>query len=79
LAARSQALALARRTLRETSVSVVVVALPQTATRHLQLVFERDLLQTTETSAERLTRARLYAMAGLVNAGAEDSLVLIRI
>ena len=79
LAARSQALALARRTLRETSVSVVVVALPQTATRHLQLVFERDLLHTTETSAERITRARLYAMAGLVNAGAEDSLVLVRV
>ena len=67
LAARRQALALARRTLRETSVTLVVVALPQTATRHLQLVFERDLLDTTETSAERLTRARLYAMAGLVN------------
>ena len=79
LAARRQALALARRTLRETSVSVVVVALPQTATRHLQLVFERDLLNTTETSAERLTRARLYAMAGLVAAGTEDSLVLVRI
>lgn len=79
LAARRQALALARRTLRRTSVSLVVVALPQMATRHVQLVFERDLLHTTETSAERLTRARLYAMAGLVNAGGEDSLVLVRI
>jgi hypothetical protein len=79
VAARRQALALARRTLLETSVSLVVVALPQTATRHLQLVFERDLLHTTETSAEWLTRARLYAMAGLVNAGAKDSLVLARI
>ena len=79
LAARRRALALARRTLRETSVSLVVVALPQAATRHVQLVFERELLHTTETSAERLTRMRLYAMAGLVNAGAEDSLVLVRI
>jgi hypothetical protein len=78
-AARAQALALARRTLRETSVGLVVVALPQSATRHLQLVFERDVFDTPALTADRLTRDRLYAMAGLVTGSEEDSLVLVKL
>lgn len=78
-AARAQALALARRTLLETSVSLVVVALPQTATRHVQIVFERDLLDSPEVSADRSTGERLYAMAGLVTAGTGDSLLLVKL
>lgn len=76
--ARLQALALAHRTLLETSVSLVVVALPQSPTRHLQLVFERDVLELPDASGDQLTRERLYAMGWLVTAGREDSLVLVR-
>jgi len=78
-AARTQALALARRTLRETSISLVVVALPQSATRHLQLVFERDVLESRAQTTDRLTQDRLYAMAGLITIGIEDSLVLMKL
>jgi hypothetical protein len=77
--ARLQALVLARRTLLETSVSLVVVALPQSATRHLQLVFERDVLELPEASGDPITRERLYAMGGVVTVGADDSLVLVRL
>ena len=77
--ARAQALALARRTLLETTASLVVVALPQAPTHHLQLVFERDVLYAIRQSAARATRVRLYAMAGLTAAGGKDSLLLVRI
>ena len=77
--ARLQALALARRTLLETSVSLVVVALRQSPTRHLQLVFERDVLDLPDVSDDQITRERLYAMGWLVTAGREDSLVLLRL
>ena len=77
-AARAQALELARRTLLETTADLVVVALPQTPTHHLQLVFERDLLDSPEQAAEEATRLRLYLMAGVVTIGAEDSLLLVR-
>ena len=77
-AARAQALELARRTLLETTVDLVVVALPQTPTHHVQLVFERDLLDSPEQGAEEATRHRLYLMAGVVTIGAEDSLLLVR-
>ena len=77
--ARAQALELARRTLLDTGVSLVVVALPQTATHHLQLVFERDLLEQPGSTAEQATRERLYLMAGLHTVGAWDSLLLVRL
>jgi hypothetical protein len=77
-AARAQALELARRTLLETAVDLIVVALPQTPTHHLQLVFERDLLDSPEQGAEEATRHRLYLMVGVVTVGAEDSLLLVR-
>ena len=78
-AARTQALALARRTLREISISLVIVALPQSPTRHLQLVFEPDILESHGQTTERLTQERLYAMAGLITTGVEDSLVLVKL
>jgi hypothetical protein len=68
--ARAQARELARRAFAETQAELVVVALPQSSTRHLQLVFERS--QTDE-------RDPLYAMAGLVTPGDEDILVLVRL
>ena len=77
-AGRAQALELARRTLLETTADLVVVALPQTPTHHLQLVFERDVLDAPEQGAEEATRHRLYLMAGVVTFGAEDSLLLVR-
>jgi len=43
-AARRQALKLAQAVFRDTDVDLVVVGLPQSRTRHLLLVFERDLL-----------------------------------
>ena len=77
-AARAEALELARRTFFETTADLVVVALPQTPTHHLQLVFERDVLDAPEQGAEEATRHRLYLMAGVVTIGAEDSLLLVR-
>jgi len=74
-----KALELARRTLLDTGVSLVVVALPQTATHHLQLVFERDLLEQPGSTAEQATRERLYLMAGIHTVGAWDSLLLVRL
>jgi hypothetical protein len=78
-AARAAAYELARRTLVETTADLVVVALPQTATHHLQLVFERDLLEVPQVGAEQATRDRLYLMGRLATFGAEDSLLLVRI
>jgi hypothetical protein len=78
-AARLAAYELARRTLLETTADLVVVALPQTPTQHLQLVFERDLLQAPEVGADQATRDRLYLMAWLATFGAEDRLLLVRI
>jgi hypothetical protein len=78
-AAHAAAYELARRTLIETTVDLVVVALPQTATHHLQLVFERDLLVVPQVGAEQATRDRLYLMAWLATFGAEDRLLLVRI
>ncbi len=85
LVARRQALEFAQRTLLETQVDVVVVALPQTPTWHLLLLFERDLLDSTEMgtdphTVDRLTRDRLYAPAGLLAFSAtEDSLALLKL
>ena len=79
IAARRQALELALATLRGTSADVVVVGLPQTRTRYVLLVFERDLLAITDIDPLAATADRLYAMGGLVNSGAEDSLVLVRL
>jgi hypothetical protein len=76
--ARAEALELARRTLLETGAGLVVVALPQTATHHLQLVFERDVLDQPEAPVERVTGERLYLMAGLLTSGGQDSLLLVR-
>jgi hypothetical protein len=68
--ARAQARAIARRAFAETQAALVVVALPQSPTRHLQLVFERARLDE---------RDPLYAMAGLVTPEDEDILVLVRL
>ena len=82
--ARRQAVELARRTLAETQLDLVVVALPQRSTR-LLLVFERGRLdlsdQGTDASlVDRLTRDRLYATAGLIAfSDTEDSLALVKL
>ena len=78
LRARTQALELARRTLRATEADLVVVALPQSATRHVLLVFERDVVDAAG-DADTLTRDRLYAMGGLLNVGTADSLLLVKL
>ena len=78
--ARRQALELALSTLRTTNVDLVVVALPQSATRSVLLVFERDLLDRTELDPLRETGTRLYLMGGLVCLSErEDSLILVRL
>jgi len=78
--ARRQAFELALSTLRTTSTDLVVVALPQSATRSVLLVFERDLLAATELDPLRETAARLYLMGGLVCLSeTEDSLILFRL
>lgn len=78
-AARRQAYELALATLRSTSASVVVVALPQSATRSALLVFERDLVDG-EHDPLGATAQRLYLMACLVaHSETEDSLVLVRL
>ena len=79
VAARRQAVELALATLRETTADVVVVGLPQSRTRYVLLVFERDLLAIANIDPLAATADRLYAMGGLVNSGAEDSLVLVRL
>ena len=79
IAARRQALELALATLRETTADVVVVGLPQSRTRYVLLVFERDLLAVADIDPLAATADRLYAMGGLVNSGREDSLVLVRL
>jgi len=85
LVARTQALEFARRTLLETQVDLVVVALPQTPTRHVLLLFEGDLLNAAETgtdpeTVDQLTRGRLYTPAGLIAFSAtEDSLALLKL
>ena len=79
LAARRQAVELARVAFRDAGVDLVVVGLPQSPTRHVLLVFERDIL--TETlDPVAATAARLYAMGGLVpHSPTEDSLVLVKL
>jgi hypothetical protein len=78
-AARRQAFELALSTLRATETSLVVVALPQSATRSALLVFERDLLGC-EHDALRATADRLYVMGGLVaHSETEDSLLLVKL
>jgi len=85
LVARRQALELARRLLVETRLDLVAVGLPQTPTRQLLLLFERDLLDSTETGTDagtidRLSRGRLYAQAGLIAFSAtKDSLALLKL
>lgn len=78
-AARRQALKLAQAAFRDTGVDLVVVGLPQSRTRHVLLVFERDLLgEGLDPLAA--TAQRLYAMGGLVaHSETEDSLVLVRL
>ena len=79
LAARRLAVELARATFRDTDVDLVVVGLPQSPTRHMQLVFERDIL-TEALDPLAATAARIYAMGGLVPySPTEDSLVLVRL
>jgi hypothetical protein len=79
VAARRQAFELALATLRETTADLVVVALPQSATRHAQLVFERDVLEA-ELDPLAATAERIYAMGGLIPYSyTEDSLVLVRL
>ncbi len=78
--ARRQAFQLALSTLRTTNADLVVVALPQTATRSALLVFERDLLDSPGLDPLRATNDRLYLMGGLVAySGNEDSLILVRL
>ena len=83
--ARRQAVALARQTLLETELDLVVVALPQSPTRNLMLVFERGLFDPAENGTDarlvdRLTRDRLYATAGLVAfSDVEESLALVKL
>ena len=78
-AARRQAVELARAAFRDTDVDLVVVGLPQSPTRHLQIVFERDIL-TEALDPLAATAARLYAMCCLVpHSPTEDSLVLVRL
>ena len=78
-AARRQALRLAQAAFRDTDVDVVVVGLPQSRTRHVLLVFERDLLGE-DLDPLAATAQRLYAMGGLVPySETEDSLVLVRL
>lgn len=79
LAARRQAVELARAAFRDTDVDLVVVGLPQSPTRHMQLVFERDIL-TEALDPLVATAQRLYATGGLVPySETEDSLVLVRL
>ncbi|HYK07077.1 MAG TPA: hypothetical protein VEW11_04855 [Gaiellaceae bacterium] len=79
LAARRQAVELARAAFRNTGVDLVVVGLPQSPTRHVLLVFERDIL-TEARDPLAATAARLYAMGTLVpHSPTEDSLVLFRL
>jgi len=79
LAARRQAVELARAAFRDTAVDLVVVALPQSRTRHVLLVFERDLLGE-DLDPLAATAQRVYAMGGLVpHSETEDSLVLVRL
>ena len=79
LAARRQAVELARAAFRDPGVDLVVVGLPQSATRHVLLVFERDIL-TENLDPLAATAARLYAMGMLFpHSPTEDSLVLFRL
>jgi len=78
-AARRQALKLAQAAFRDTDVDLVVVGLPQSRTRHVLLVFERDRLgEGLDPLAA--TAQRLYAMGGLVpHSETEDSLLLVKL
>ena len=79
LAARRQAFELAQATFRDTGVDVVVVGLPQSRTRHVLLVFERDRFGD-DLDPLAATAQRLYAMGGLVpHSDTEDSLLLVRL
>ena len=79
LAARRQAVELALAAFRDTDVNLVVVGLPQSPTRHAQLVFERDIL-TEALDPLAASAARLYSMCCLVPySPTEDSLVLVRL
>ena len=62
--ARRQAHALARATFAHTEARLVVIGLPQTPTRYVLLVFERDVLDADDPLAA--TATRLYGMVGLV-------------
>ena len=80
VAARRQAFELALTTLRSTDTDLVVVALPQSPTRHALLVFERDVLDTPDLDPLVATAERLYAMGALVRySDEEDSLLLVRL
>ncbi len=76
-AARLEAFALAARAFQNQTTDLVVVALPQSPTLQLLLVFERDVL--AEPDAGSATSGRLYAVASLVTVGVEDSLILFRL
>jgi len=78
-AARRQAMKLAQAAFRDTDVDLVVVGLPQSRTRHVLLVFERDLLGE-DLDPLAATAQRLYAMGGLVpHSETEDNLLLVRL
>lgn len=80
VAARRQAFELALATLRTTEADLVVVALPQSPTRHALLVFERDVLEAPDLDPLVATAERLYAMGALVRySDEEDSLLLVRL
>jgi hypothetical protein len=78
--ARRQAFELARSVLRTTSTDLVVVGLPQSPTRSVLLVFERDLLGEAELDPLRASETRLYLMGGLICLSeTEESLILVRL
>lgn len=79
LVARRQALAFAALVFGETPVDLVVVALPQSATEYILLVFQRDLLDAGEPDVGRDTRDRFFAMTGLAAIGLSDSLLLAQL
>ena len=78
--ARRQAFSLALATFRDTDADLVVVGLPQSRTRYVLLVFERDLPNGGGVDPLEATAERLYTMGGLVaHSETEDSLVLVRL
>jgi hypothetical protein len=77
LLARRAALELARRTLRETTADVVVVALPKRWVAMILLVLTRDELQAAGgADADDTPRRHLYVHGGLVtHGGIRDSVL----